>query len=46
MVTFEAGELFAELLLGEGVEFAVAGGDERVMAVILSVCAWSYGRFT
>jgi hypothetical protein len=37
LVALETGELFAELLLGEGIEFAVAGGYEGVVAVELSV---------
>jgi hypothetical protein len=37
LVALEAGELFAEFLLGEGIEFAVAGGYEGVVARKLSV---------
>jgi hypothetical protein len=37
LIAFEASKLFAELLLGERIEFAVAGGYEGVVAVKLSV---------
>jgi hypothetical protein len=37
LVAFETSKLFAELLLCERIEFAVAGGYEGVVAVNLSV---------
>jgi hypothetical protein len=37
LVALETGELFAELLLSEGIEFAVAGRYEGVVAVEVSV---------
>ena len=37
LVALEASKFFAKLLLSERIEFAVAGGDEGVVAVNLSV---------
>ena len=35
LVAFQASKLLAELLLGERIEFAVAGGNKGVVAVDL-----------